>query len=200
MFTGLIQAMGEVAGVEHHSQGMGLQIQAAGWEYRAAMGDSIAIAGVCLTVARMGGRGVLGFDAVPETLAKTTLGALKAGDRVNLEHAARADTLLGGHMVQGHVDGVGAVRTIEKAGGEWRVTIAPPEELLPLIAPKGSIAVDGVSLTVASVAGETFDVALIPTTLELTTLRDLQVGSRVNIETDIIARQVARYLELMTAR
>lgn len=195
MFTGLVQAVGKVVSVIPHSQGMRLEIHPGGWDHTPALGDSIAVGGVCLTVARL--TVTWGFDVVPETLARTALGALRAGDRVNLEHAARADTLLGGHIMQGHVDGVGVVRQVDNASGEWRIEIAPPRALLPLIAPKGSIAVDGVSLTVAAVGGESFDVALIPVTLERTTLRDLEIDARVNIETDIIARQVARYLEAM---
>jgi riboflavin synthase len=144
---------------------------------------------------------MLRFDVVPETLARTTLGGLAAGSRVNLERAATAATLMGGHVVQGHVEGVGEVRAV-RTEGEWRVTIKVPNELMPCITPKGSIAVEGVSLTVASVdvTASTLDVALIPTTLEVTTLGGLKPGSRVNLETDIMARTIVHYMRNFTGR
>lgn len=197
MFTGLVQAVGEVAGVQSHSQGIALQIHFRGWDHTPSVGDSISIAGVCLTVTRIEQDGLASFDVIPESIARTTLSGLAPGDKVNLEHASRVDTLFGGHIVQGHVDGVGKVRSINKADGEWRVDIAPPIELMPLIAPKGSITIDGVSLTVACVNADSFDVALIPVTLECTTLGKLKTDDQSNIETDVIARQVAHYLEAM---
>jgi len=200
MFTGIVEHQGEVRSVDASATGATLLIDPRGWSHRPSDGDSISVNGCCLTIRapRDDERATDGwrFDAIPQTLAMTTLGALRAGDRVNLEHAATPTTLLGGHMVQGHVDGVATVATI-RTDGEWRVRFAPPAELLPLINPQGSITVDGVSLTVAAVGDAWFEVALIPTTLERTTLGKLAVGSAVNIETDALARAVER---LLTAR
>ncbi len=205
VFTGLVRAVGEVAAVEPREAGVRLVVRAPGWEERADHGDSIAIDGVCLTVA--GGDSWaegIAFDAVRETLDRSTLGALHVGSRVNLEAAARADSLLGGHVVQGHVDAVGTVVRIDDDPMAWRVAVRVPRDVLALCAPKGSIAVSGVSLTIASVWGTEsgdddcgFEVALIPTTLDETNLRGLAPGDGVNIETDIIARQVVHALRVM---
>ena len=137
----------------------------------------------------------MSFDVVPQTLRNTTLGDLSRGDRVHMEAAATPTTLLGGHVMQGHIDGVGVVNEIVKNDGEWRIRITPPNELMSQIVQRGSIAIDGVSLTLAEVGDEDFTVALIPTTLEKTTLRELRIGSRVNLETDYIAKIVAHWLE-----
>ena len=173
-----------------------------GCGHRPAEGDSISVSGCCLTVARGSdpARGRIAFDVIPETLGKTILGDLKPGSRVNLEHAVRADTLMGGHFVQGHIDGVGAVRRVQADEADWRIEIGAPAELMDCIIPKGSIALDGVSLTIAEVFKDGFGVALIPTTLELTTLGALKAGSRCNIETDMIARQVAWVVKGMGTR
>lgn len=201
MFTGIIERTGSIHALTPTptptSSGSELLIDAQGWGADFARGESIAVSGCCLTLAPRPGApsGLLRFDVVPETLAKTSLGSLRPGTRVNLERSATATTLLGGHVVQGHVEGLGTVRAIQTVG-EWRVTIEAGKDLMPCITPKGSIAVEGVSLTVASVdvAASTFDIALIPTTLDLTTLRDLRVGSLVNLETDILARTVVHYM------
>lgn len=194
MFTGLVQAVGVIRTIEPTGSGRRLVIDTSAWRHKPAPGESISVAGCCLTVAAEGAPGLLQFDVVPETLARTTLGARRPGDSVNLEHAARADTLLGGHIVQGHIDAVGEVDRIDTARGEWRVRIAAEPGVLRLIPPKGSVAVEGVSLTVAATAGAWFEVALIPVTLDATTLRDLTPGAGVNIETDILARTVAHWL------
>ncbi len=194
MFTGLVQAVGVIRTIEPTGSGRRLVIDTGAWRYQPEPGDSIAVAGCCLTVAVEPAPGLLAFDVVPETIARTTLGDRRAGDRVNLEHAARADSLLGGHIVQGHIDAVGEVKSIETADGQWRVRIAADPGALRLIPPKGSVAVEGVSLTVAATAGAWFEVALIPVTLDATTLRDLAPGDSVNIETDILARTVAHWL------
>lgn len=203
MFTGIIERTGTVHALAQTSTGSELLIDAGGWGEGFAPGESIAISGCCLTLApRLGmASGMLRFDVVPETLSKTTLGFIGPGTRVNLERSATAASLLGGHVVQGHVEGLGIVRGVKEVG-EWRVTIEVPSELLPCITPKGSVAVEGVSLTIASVdvACSSFDVALIPTTLDLTTLRDLRVGTRVNLETDIIARTVVHFMRHFTDR
>lgn len=203
VFTGLVQAIGRVAAIERKGRGpMGsvrLRVDPGSWRHRGAPGDSICINGVCLTVAGpVRGRtgrdgGVLEFDVVPETLGRTTLGELRVGDRVNMEHAVTAATLMGGHFVQGHVDGVGQVVSV-RAGDDWRVRVRVPRELRPLMIPKGSVCMDGVSLTIAAVHADGFEVALIPTTLEQTTLSRLRAGDGVNIEADMLVKAVASVL------
>jgi riboflavin synthase len=198
MFTGLVQAMGEVLAVEPKvGGGARVRVRPRGWDYSPSSGDSICVSGCCLTLAeelRTQG-GAFAFDAVPETLAKTTLGSLKPGDAVNLERSLSASDLMGGHLVQGHIEGLGTVTHVQ-TGADWRLAVRAPAELMPCIAPKGSITVDGVSLTVASVdaASDSFEIALIPTTLERTTLSRLKPGDRCNLETDIVARTVVHYL------
>lgn len=185
--------MGTVASVELSAFGVRLVAEATGWNHQPTVGDSISVSGCCLTVAQgsLPARGRLAFDVIPETLSKTTLGGLVPGSRVNLEHAVRADTLMGGHFVQGHIDGIGVVRWVQADPADWRIDIDAPAELMDCIVPKGSIALDGVSLTLADVGPRGFSVAIIPTTLALTTLGELRPGARCNIETDMIARQVA---------
>lgn len=202
MFTGLVQAVGRVVEARPGTGGtVRLVVDGCGWPHRPELGESIAVNGCCLTVAEAGAAGTIAFDVVQETLRRTTLGGLRAGSAVNLERSLAAGDLMGGHTVQGHIDGVGVVERVQTVG-EWRVTIRPPGALMPYLAPKGSVAVDGVSLTVAGVTVErggeqpegTFEVALIPTTLERTTLRDLKPGDRCNLESDILARTVVHYL------
>jgi riboflavin synthase len=204
VFTGLVQAVGRVIAVERGPGGSRLRVDTRSWAHRPEAGDSISVSGVCLTVAGVDENGIV-FDLVPETLARTTLGLLGPGGRVNLEHAATPGTLLGGHLVQGHVDGVGVVDACQN-GAEHRLRVrlpepgasAPPAERVwqEAITPKGSVTVDGVSLTVAAAGGREgwFEVALIPTTLARTTLGDLRVGDRVNIEADAMAKTVVHWL------
>jgi riboflavin synthase len=197
MFTGLVQHVGRVETLERTTGGGARVIIGTGdWPHGARAGDSIAVNGCCLTVAEAPAGARLAFDAVAETLAKTTLGGLAIGSKVNLERSLAAGDLLGGHMVQGHIEGTGEVVRVRAEEGDWRVWVRAPGDLMPAIVPKGSITVDGVSLTVADVDVEagTFGVALIPTTLELTTLADLRAGSRCNLETDIIARTVVHVM------
>ena len=195
MFTGLVQVVGTVTGVEPSAAGARLRVDPGRWSYLAAVGDSISVSGCCLTLASPPTGTTLSFDVVHETLRLTTLGTLEPGSRVNLEHAARADTLLGGHVVQGHVDGLAEVVSVTRSP-EYRLTLRPPDALMEFMIPKGSVCIDGVSLTLARVdpGAGTFDVALIPTTLEKTTLAELAPGSRVNLETDILARTVVHWL------
>ncbi len=194
MFTGLVQAVGRIAGLEARGTGSRLTIDAAGWDHRPSPGDSISVSGCCLTLAEPPGPR-LAFDVVPETLRMTTLGGLAPGAAVNLEHAARADSLLGGHVVQGHVDGIGEVERVT-ANGEHRVRLRVPPALMEFMTPKGSVCIDGVSLTLAAVdvPANAIEVALIPTTLDKTTLGALNSGDRCNIETDIFARTVVHWL------
>src|SRR5690606_2908944 len=154
----------------------------------------IAVNGACLTVTAVED-GCLAFDAVPETLARTSLGALAPGARVNLERAMRADGRFDGHIVQGHVDGTGRVRALERDGDDVRLRVACAPELARLLVPKGSVAVDGVSLTVAEVDDDGFAVALIPHTLAETNLGERRPGDLVNLEADVLGKYVLRYLE-----
>jgi len=201
MFTGLVQTIGVVVEASRGS-GLRLGITARDWAYQPAPGDSICVSGVCLTLAKPLGTEVMAFDVVEETLARTTLGALRTGSRVNLERALAVGDLLGGHMVQGHVDGVGLVERVQ-TGADYRLWVRPPAPLMECIVPKGSIALDGVSLTIAASDPDTglFEVALIPTTLAKTTLGQARAGDRCNLETDIMAKTVLHYLRhFATAR
>jgi riboflavin synthase len=189
MFTGLVREVGTVASMVDGR----LVIDAPETARGAQLGDSVAIDGVCLTVVACGDSS-LSFDAVPETLSRTALGTLDQGSRVNLEPALRAGDPLGGHYVQGHVDGVGAVRSVEAEGDGRRVSFAAPAALLRYIVEKGSIAVQGTSLTVAAVDEAGFEVALIPHTLEATTLGALVPEQPVNLETDVLAKYVEKLL------
>jgi riboflavin synthase len=193
MFTGLVREVGTVLEVDRSEAGERLELAAPAVAAHAAVGDSIAIDGVCLTVVAAGG-GRIAFDAVPETLARTTLRSLEPGSRVNLEPALRAGDALGGHYVQGHVDGVGSVRRVDDEGAGRRIWFDAPGELLRFVAEKGSIAVQGTSLTVAGLDDSGFAVALVPHTLRATTLGDLGRGSAVNLEVDVLAKYVERLL------
>lgn len=190
MFTGLVQRVGRIEGVQPITAGARIEVLAPDWLADAQAGESIAVDGVCLTLVSHEG-GALRFDAVPQTLGRTTLGMRARGDEVNLERSLRADALLGGHLVQGHVEGVGTVVAVDRSGGGWRTRVAAPAELLDLVHDRGSVAVDGVSLTVAATGPGWFEVALIPETLERTTLASRLEGARVNIEPDAFARMVA---------
>jgi len=202
MFTGIVTELGVVAGVERREQLLRLTIDSG---YEAAgvdLGASIAHEGVCLTVvgkeARAQGMRHM-VDVAPESLALTTLGGLNVGDRVNLERSLKIGDELGGHMVQGHVDGLGRVLSVAREGESWRLKIAPPASIQYLIAPKGSIAVNGVSLTVNEVDGEGFGVLIIPHTWAVTTLSRLQRGAMVNLEADMMARYAARLMEMRSS-
>ena len=184
MFTGLVRKVGTVASFDDGR----LRVESS---LTAAIGDSVAIAGVCLTVVD-GDRRTLAFDAVPETLERTTLGRLAAGSAVNLEPALRAGEPLGGHYVQGHVDATGRVRSVEAEGDGRRVLIDAPPEVLRYCVEKGSVAVDGVSLTVAALDDAGFAVALVPHTLAVTTLGSAAPGNEVNLEADVLAKYVER--------
>jgi riboflavin synthase len=190
MFTGIVRELGRVAAFD----GSRLRVAAPETASRVAIGDSVAITGVCLTVVENGG-GELAFDAVPETIARTSLGRLRPGDGVNVEPALRAGDAMGGHVMQGHVDGVGAVRSVEPEGEGRRVWIDAAPQLLRYCVEKGSIAVDGTSLTVAALDERGFAVALIPHTLEVTTLGALAPGDTVNLEVDVLAKYVERLLQ-----
>jgi len=187
MFTGLVEAVGEVVAVEHHGEVAALEI-AAPLVAQLAPGDSVAVNGACLTVRGIDGTRVR-VDVVAETLRRTTLGDLGPGSRVNLELAMRLSDRLGGHMVLGHIDGVGEVRARHESG---EIEVEIDERLSRYVVEKGSIALDGVSLTVAAIEGTTLTVALIPETREATTLGEAAPGRRLNVEVDVLAKHVER--------
>jgi riboflavin synthase len=189
MFTGIVRELGTVNAFD----GSRLVVAASETAASAAVGDSVAVAGVCLTVVERG-EGRLAFDVVPETLSRTALGRLEPGSSVNLEPSLRIGDQLGGHVVQGHVDAVGRVRSVEQEGEGRRVWVDAPESVVRYCIEKGSIAVDGVSLTVAAFDDEGFEVALIPHSLAVTTLGTLEPGDQVNLETDVLGKVVERLL------
>jgi riboflavin synthase len=193
VFTGLIREVGDVVSIDGDEAGVRLVIAAPETAAEAALGDSISIDGVCLTVVAVED-GTVSFDAVPETLARSSLETLESGSRVNLEPALRAGDPLGGHYVQGHVDGVGVVRSVEPEGDGRRIWFDAEPSELRYVVEKGSIAVQGTSLTVAALDDTGFAVALIPHTLEATTLGGLTPGSRVNLEADVLAKYVEKLL------
>jgi riboflavin synthase len=192
MFTGIILGLGRVVSVQSRGGDLELGVEAGGLDVeRIAIGDSISVQGVCLTVTRKQDRSFFA-DVSLETLSKTILGRLRVGSPVNLEPSLRAGDALGGHLVSGHVDAVAGLCRLEPDGRSRRLEFEVPAALARFVAPKGSICVDGVSLTVNQVDGRRFDVNIIPHTLEVTTLGELRVGDEVNIEIDIIARYVER--------
>jgi riboflavin synthase alpha subunit len=194
MFTGLVEALGEVESLTPDGAGWRLVLGVpAGLAAEAVVGDSVAVSGVCLTAVRVE-TARLAFDLAEETLRVTTLGELRPGDAVNLERPLALGGRLGGHLVLGHVDGVGRVTGLAPEGAGRRLTVEPPSTLRPLLIPKGSVAVDGVSLTIAEVRPDGFGVALIPHTLEATTLGRRAVGTRVNLEMDMIGKYVRALL------
>ena len=196
MFTGLIQAVGRIAQIESGKQDIRLRIETGKLPLEEiSLGDSIATSGVCLTVTDLPGDGFWA-DVSPETLSLTTLGGKGVGDPVNLETSLTLSTPLGGHLVSGHVDGVGHVEQIIEDDRFWRVRIRSPANLARYIAMKGSICVDGTSLTVNQVAGNAFDLTIIPQTWEETVFSEYRVGSPVNLEVDVIARYLERMMQV----
>jgi riboflavin synthase len=192
MFTGIVRERGRVTSMEEGTEGLRLEIAAPHTAAQLSVGDSVSISGACLTATAVS-NGTFSVTAVQETLSRTSLGALAAGDEVNLETAALVGDPLGGHFVQGHVDGLGRVAVV---GDDGRVWVEAPPEILRYCVEKGSIAVDGVSLTISGLRDRAFEVALIPHTLEVTTLGALQPGAEVNLEVDVLAK----YVEKLTHR
>lgn len=194
MFTGIIEKTSRVIAV---SDGPGFQrlVLPDTWG-DVEMGESIAINGCCLTVSDMSG-GTLSFDIIKETLRRTNLGQLSAGDPVHVERSLRVGDRLSGHFVQGHIDGTGSLLELKSGGGEQRLVIESPDEVTKYLTPKGSITVDGVSLTLAAVRGNQFEVALIPSTLQMTALARRPIGWPFNLEADILAKTVLHHLQTM---
>jgi riboflavin synthase len=195
MFTGIIVATGRVSSVAEKGGDLELGLDAAALDFkRIDIGDSVSVQGACLTVTRMEDTRFYA-DVSRETMAKTTLGALSPGSRVNLEPSLRAGDPLGGHWVSGHVDAVGKLKALVQDARSWRLEFELPAPLMRFVASKGSICVNGVSLTVNKVEGLRFDVNIIPHTLKVTTLGELKVDDGVNIEIDVIARYLDRLMQ-----
>jgi riboflavin synthase len=193
VFTGIVREVGRAASITGQAAGIRLEIEAPQTAATTAAGDSVSVNGCCLTAVALAD-GKIAFEAVPETLARTSLGGLTVGARVNIEPSLRAGESLGGHYVQGHVDGVGVVRSVENEGAGRRVSIDAAPEILRYAVEKGSITVQGASLTVAEIGTDGFAVALIPHTLAATTLGELEPGHLVNLEVDVLAKYVERLL------
>ena len=193
MFTGIVRERGHVASVQRTESGVRVVVEAPATAADVRAGDSVSLNGCCLTVTEVTDSR-MAFDAVPETLRRTTVGRLAAGSAVNVEPALRAGEPLGGHYVQGHVDGVGRIRSVEHEGEARRVWIDAPDAILRYCVEKGSITVEGVSLTVAELADDAFAVALVPHTLSETTLGGLEPGDDVNLEADVLAKYVERLM------
>jgi len=194
VFTGIVRELGRVVSTDGGPDGVALVVEAPSTAPGTSVGDSVSIDGCCLTAEAVDD-GRISLRAVPETLARTTLGGLRVGDPVNVEAAVRAGDPLGGHYVQGHVDAVGRVQSVEAEGEGLRVFVEAPAGVLGYCVERGSIAVDGVSLTVAELADDAFAVALVPHTLEATTLSTLTPGQEVNLEVDVLAKYVDRLLQ-----
>jgi len=198
VFTGIIREIGTVEAVERTADGARIRVRAV-VAHELRSGDSVSINGVCLTAAAADD-GAFEADVMNQTLSVTTLGGLDPGGRVNVEPALRAGDPLGGHLVQGHVDGAGRVTSISQDGFARRVTIDLPEQLRRYAAEHGSVALDGVSLTVAALTAEGLEVSLIPETLERTTLGELEEGNEVNVEVDVVARYAERLMQGLNER
>lgn len=200
MFTGIIEHIGTIHAITHSADAVRVVIDPAGWSFAPSPGDSVAVNGCCLTlvdpIEQHDGR--FTFDAIPETIDKTTIGMLETGDRVNLEAPLRMGDRLDGHTVQGHVDGRGIIDRVDSSDG-YRVRIKLSSHLIKFMIPKGSITIDGISLTLAEVdpRGQTITVALIPETLERTTLSNKREGERVNIEADMMVKTIVHTIETL---
>ncbi|MCG8587910.1 MAG: riboflavin synthase [Proteobacteria bacterium] len=199
MFTGIVEHVGRVTAIEPGRERTVLALDVGPVAEGVSLGDSIAVNGCCLTATEIRGS-ELRFDAVQETLDRTNLGDLEVGSRVHLERALRAGERFDGHMVQGHIDATGRVRSVEARGDDVRFAVDCDPSLAELLVDKGSVAIDGVSLTVVHAEAEGFDVALIPHTLKETILGDRKPGERVNLEADVLGKYVKRYLERMLPR
>ena len=194
VFTGIVERAGAVRAVQRTGAGLRIRVDLGPLARGCRRGESISVAGVCLTLVGKPLRGAGAFDIVAETLDRTTLGSLRRGSRVNLERALRVGDRLGGHFVQGHVDGVGTVRSFTGGSGDRTLSVAAPRAVRAHLVPRGSVTVDGVSLTVAGLDARGFSVALVPQTLEVTTFAALRRGSCVNLEADLLGKWVRHLL------
>ena len=194
MFTGIIEKVATLKSVANTSVGRKFTIDLGELVKGTNIGDSIAVNGVCLTVATLNGT-IAEFDVMAETLNVSTLKKISMGAQLNLERAMAAGSRFGGHFVQGHVDGIGLVTRIEQQGGQWLVYIQPPKDILKHMLRKGSVAIDGISLTIVDIAGDQFYVSLIPTTLNDTNLASRKPGDKVNLEADIISKMINARLD-----
>jgi riboflavin synthase len=193
VFTGIVRERGRVVALQSGEKSVGLEIEAPGTATQLAIGDSVSVNGCCLTATAVSERS-FSVTAVPESLSRTTLGQLEIDDEVNLETAIRAGEPLGGHYVQGHVDGVGRVASVAPEEEGARMRVEAPADLLRYCVEKGSIAVEGVSLTIAGLNGGAFEVALVPHTLQETTFGALAAGDEVNLEVDVLAKYVEKLM------
>jgi riboflavin synthase len=193
MFTGIIEGAGKVLGLTVRGGSGLLRLELGAVAEGVRVGDSVSVDGACLTVTRIGGK-IAEFDVSAETLRVSTLGGLATGGEVNLERSLRVGDRLGGHFVLGHVDGVGRIERLQTDPGQVTLAVSAPPEIISCLIPKGSIAVDGISLTLADLSPDRFTVAIIPHTLDHTTLRKKSAGDRVNLELDVIGKYVARFL------
>ena len=196
MFTGLVQTLGLVKGVKKTANGAVLTVDVNNLADEVKIGDSVAVNGVCLTACRLN-FALVDFEVSPESLRISTLSKLRAGNKVNLELAMSANGRFGGHIVQGHVDGLAVLKSVDKKGGFYDVTFTADKNLMSMMVPKGSVAVNGISLTIAKMDKQTFTIAVIPVTWNETNLAMLAAGDEVNIETDVIVKAVRKQLENM---
>ena len=194
MFTGLVEELGEMVNQQHSSNGAVLVIRGASVYHDLKQGDSVAVNGICLTVSKLGSAGVFHADVMPETLRRTNLHELQKGSRVNLERALRAGDRLGGHFVSGHIDGTGEILSKQREGNAMVYRVGAPPSVLRYLVEKGSVTVDGISLTVVTVDDKSFSVSLIPHTAALTTLGYKNAGDQVNLEADMLAKYVEKLL------
>lgn len=194
MFTGLIKKTGKLLRLERVGDAARLTVSHSPWDGPIESGESIAVQGICLTVT-IAAASETSFDVLHETLKRTTLGEKQTGDILNLERAMTLNDRLGGHIVTGHIDGMGVIRNIKHVNRDWIISVVPDMEMSARIVEKGSVAIDGVSLTVATVSETSFDVHIIPTTGEGTSLKTLKTGDKVNLELDIIGKYVESYLK-----
>jgi riboflavin synthase len=199
MFTGIIEEVGEVSAIEELREFRTIHVRAGLVRQDLSIGSSIAVNGVCLTTSPISPDS-FSANLARETLNRTTLGSLRKGSLVNLERPMRADSRFGGHIVQGHVDGVGRIRRFDRNGDDWNLNVEFPASGAPYIVEKGSIAVDGISLTIASINKDNFSVAIIPHTLENTNLKAASAGDPVNLEFDVIAKYIERMLKMPSYR
>jgi len=197
MFTGIIQYVGTVRAVRTIGKGRRITVGVGPLADGLGLGDSVAVDGACLTACKIDGS-VADFDVAAETVSRTTLAGVRVGTKVNLERSLRVGDGLDGHLVQGHVDGTGELRRIDRGADQWTVEFSVPASLADEMVEKGSVAVSGVSLTITAIAAGRFSVALIPTTWTETIFADMSVGSKVNIETDVIGKYIRRYVKQMS--